>query len=92
MRLVDMSDEEDGEIGGDSAICDITGECGGVVKGDEGWDVRGDDGGSVSRDGGFTLCDLVRGASVGARGFCNSEGQLPVVYFVVEIGSGSMKV
>jgi hypothetical protein len=69
MRLVDMSDDEDGEIGGDSALCDNTGEHGGMVKGDEGWDVRGDDAGSVLRDSGFTLRDLVRGASAGSCGF-----------------------
>lgn len=87
-----MSDDDDGEIGGDSAICDKIGERGGVVKGDKGCEVRGDDGGNDSQGGGFTLFDLVRGASVGVCGSCNSEGQLPVVYFIVEVRSGSLKV
>ena len=62
---MDMSEEEAGETGGDRE-----GERGRVVKGDDGCEVRGDDGGNDSRGGGFTLFDLVRGASVGVCGFC----------------------
>jgi hypothetical protein len=75
-----MSEEDAGETGGDRE-----GERGGVVKGDDGWEVNGDERGSVSRGGGFNLWDLVRGASVGVCRFCNSEGQLLVVYFVDDV-------
>ena len=88
-RLVNMSDDEDGELGGDSNICDNTGECSGVVKGDDSCDVRGDDGGSILWEGGFTL---VRGASVGVCDFCNSEVKLLIVCFVAEVKGGSSKV
>jgi hypothetical protein len=84
---VDMSEEDAGETGGDRE-----GERSGVVKGDDGWEVNGDERGSVSRGGRFNLWDLVRGASVGVCGFCNSEGQLPVVYFVDDVMSGRLKV
>jgi hypothetical protein len=82
-----MSDDADGEIGGDSGIGDSTGECGGVVKRDEAWEeaweVKGDEGGSVSQGAGLDLWDLVRGASVGVCGFCNSEGKLNVAAVIV---------
>jgi hypothetical protein len=74
----------EGDDGRDSGTRGEEGERGGVVNGDDRCDVRGDNGGGVSRLGGLTLRDLVRGASVGVRDFCNSEGEYECCGFAME--------